>query len=190
LDAFRKAENIGQIFMTWKFIEFPAEMKVEDQIMTDMEFQMFMRRLSQTRGVNLMTAPPVITLNGHQVGFQSALEVHSMTEEGEALTDFNGIRGAATPAYKGEVMFMEGTVDIGTPEGAVVRHSMVDFSATLQDGQTAVILFPSQQSGGQIMAAAVTAKSVYAAGQPQEEQSGALPDPPPADPVAGDPPDK
>jgi hypothetical protein len=191
LDAITTSENHALVRMTWKFLEFPAGMKAQDQIMNDMEFQMFTRGMSGTPGVNLVSYPDILARNGSQTTFRSVLDVNSTAENGETQNDFTGISLNTTPTCKGEVIVLNGTADIGIPAEAGVQHTMVDFSATLQDRQTLVLLFPSAQPGHQAMGTIQAQLADYSAGQPQQEDSGAVPNPPPpADPFPKDSPEK
>ncbi len=174
LEALSDSGGSGNIFMSWKFIEMPAGSSVTDQIMDDRGFQLFMRELSQSKGVDILTTPPVISSSGQVARITN--EVSVALENGGTVADFTGFRIDMVPRFNGEVMVLEGTADIGNARAGAVEHTMVDISATLQDNQTAVFLFPAAQPGRQIIGT-VTARPVSAAGEPASGDS-----PPPSDP--------
>jgi hypothetical protein len=174
LEALNDGGNPGQISMEWKFIDIPAGLKVEDQILDNTEFQAFTRGFSQMAGVDLMTMPSIISGNRSWTNTESTKEINVVTENGEAVTDFTGIRIGTTAALRGEVMVLDGTTDIGIPKDAVVQHTMVDFSATLQDNQTAVFLLPPHKPGRQIIGT-VTARPITAAGAPALDDPSGVP---------------
>lgn len=177
LEALSDGGNPAQISMEWKFIDIPASSKVEDQIMDHMEFQIFMRWLSQTAGANVVSTPSIITANRTRTETESTKPVGVITENGETVADFTGFRIGSSPALKGDVIVLEGTADLGIPKDAGVQHMMVDFSATLQDNQTALFRFPSIKPGRQTIGT-VTARPITAAGEPAlDDQPGEPPSP-------------
>jgi hypothetical protein len=177
LEALSDSGSPGQIFMTWKFVEVPTGSEVKDQIMENRDFQMFMRDLSQNKGVDILSTPAVISSSGQVARVESTKEITMPAENGGEVPDFTGFRIDMVPRFNGEVIVLEGTADIGDLKEGAVHHTIVDISATLQDIQTAVFLFPAAQPGRQIIGT-VTARPASAAGELRSGEPPPLPDPP------------
>ncbi len=180
-------ETNRQIYITSKFIESeekvhtlrnlkeipldlrekPVEQGAGYHLLTDPQFQVFLRALNQQKGVDLLTAPSVMARDGQQAKVQVIREFElaprpdqeeaeilnlGITLELTATTQGDKIRlqGSAIVREADDTVFVEGNARrIQQPLQGAVSFNTVEtyFNTTLEDGKT--LLLPCRKSDKQ-----------------------------------------
>lgn len=134
-------------------------------LLNDADFQITARALSQTKGVDTMTTPSIITRTGQRGLIELKKEVVIPGAHGDNAFDWTGIGMPIEASPWGECIYIRGTVDIGTQEpGGAVRHDVTGFDLWLPNGFTGGFTLDTP---GTPTAAFITVKEVDAAGQPR-----------------------
>jgi hypothetical protein len=148
-----------------KIFEFPDARSIKDELLTDEQFQLWLREINQTKGVSLLTAPQ-ITMRSGQRGIVEVIKDHG--SEG----DWQGVRIPVEAVLEGEAVKVEGAVELRLPidrlPGSLLfgKHpptgelstTATDFQVLIPRGQTAVFSV-SESPDGPHFAVAVTASS-------------------------------
>jgi hypothetical protein len=208
-----------QVYLTTKWIEMPANPSPDDPLareltrlgplLTDSQLQAVIRALSQTKDVDLLTAPSVTTRDGQQATVEVLREVYVSPSGRE---DFAGIRCDLTATIQktanrqnGQIEVMA-SADMGvafqdgkrlkdwkamTSSSLKILHLYATKTATLNDGETLLIPIGNAEPDRQVMLF-VTAALIRPTGQKLalgqlHQLASAATNAPPHQPVAATP---
>ncbi|MES2706711.1 MAG: hypothetical protein V4726_08940 [Verrucomicrobiota bacterium] len=127
LESFTAHQKTDQIFLTGKICSMPRAVlpagfdEMSGMILTDSEWQMYMRALSQTKGVDLFTTPSVIVRPGQRSKIEIIQEVAPAVPGAEAKNTGLTVEVEAQPC--GEFIRLAGTVEVGLFGKEVVTGS-------------------------------------------------------------------
>jgi len=156
---------LRMLTLSIKVFEIPDARSLKEELLTDEQFQVWLREMNETKGVNLLTAPQITVGSGQQGMIQIARDYPT---EGE----WRGLRLPVEPVLEGEVVKVVGAVELRlpidrTPGGPLFAPAMpaselvttaTDFEVIAPGGQTAV--FSMNDARHPPLAIAVTAVSV------------------------------
>jgi hypothetical protein len=189
------ARPLVMIMISTKILEFAQARPIKDELLTDQQFQLWLREMNQTKGVDLLTAPQITTRSGQRTMAELTKEVVEPMEReadrSETEVDWQGLRIPIEPILEGEVVKLLGAVELRLPvnrqagklisaekiSAADLVTTATDFEAIIPPGQTAVFSV-NESPDGPYFAMAVTVVTLDPSGQrvgaPEEE-----PDPAP-----------
>ena len=151
------------INITSKWIEVPSDAPLVSDlsVLTEAQFQVVMRSLSQQKGVDLLTAPQISMRNGQRAAVEVIRE--QMMPAGR---DFSGVRNAFVPMIHDGKILLNCVADIGTPfrggkrmafmeltdVGAItIRHLIRRESVAVENGETLAVDMGEPSKGRRIM---------------------------------------
>lgn len=164
LKARHDFQNV-QIYITSKWVEMPSETPaVADlSVMTDPQFQVLIRSLSQRKGMDSMSSPSVTTKNGQRATIEVVREIKTLPAE----MDFSGVRNELVPMIHDGKIRLSLLADIGTAfhEGRrmwfkneaglqgniTVKHLIRRETKAVKDGETFVIHMGEPVKGRKVL---------------------------------------
>lgn len=135
-----------QVLLKTKLIELREDGILEDQVLSGEEVELLIRQLSRSKGVDLMTAPSVVT----RAGQEARVEIGEGGNE-----DVQGIKLGTLPMVAGEQFVqMDGTIDIGGLSAELTGdgRSVTEYGTVLVNGQTAALLAVDGENGKKVLA--------------------------------------
>ena len=193
--AMGSARPLVMIMIATKILEFAQARPIKDDLLTDQQFQLWLREMNQTKGVDLLTASQITTRSGQRAMAEVTKKVVEPMEReadrSETEVDWQGLRIPIEPILEGEVVKLLGAVEIRLPvnrqagklisaekiSAAELVTTATDFEAIIPLGQTAVFSV-NESSDGPYFAMAVTVHRADGGGPPVGEPNDA-PSPPP-----------
>lgn len=202
-----QAVQSTQIYITTKWVQirtspssvpdpFPLETVgkfdgKDTTILTDPEFQVVIRALSQKKGVDLMTSPSVTTKPGQRAVVEVVREFNgsefvagSSQDKSAAPMDFIGVRNELLVTFEGSTLELECQADLGEvdkmpgwaakpgeklPEGAEIVHLRKSKTLTIEDGNTvAVEMARSHGAPARQVILFITANLIDPTGSPRD----------------------
>lgn len=178
-----------------KIFEFANARPIEDGLLTDEQFQLWLRETNQTKGVDLLTAPQLTTRSGQRAMVEVTKEVVEPMEReadrSETEVDWQGLRIPIEPILEGEVVKLLGAVELRLPvnrqagklisaekiSAAELVTTATDFEVIVPPGQTAVFSADESPEGSHF-AMAVTVHRADGDGPPVGEPNDATSSPP------------
>lgn len=171
------------VSLTTKLLELVIDYPLENQLLDDRGFQTLMRELSQRKGVDLMTAPAVITRSGlearvdiyppedngrHGAGPEiriAPVQEAVLPDAAKSIPRSDGAQPTVSisilPWVEGEVTRLTGSVDTVSRNNSPVG---VDFSGTVPQRHTAFFALSGVSDDSRVFAA-ITVTEVNAAGR-------------------------
>ncbi len=170
LSLLRQAVNgqaSGTVSLSAKLIEkhSPSPWLIEEKIMTEAEFQLWLRDMNQAPGTNLLTTPSVITRSGQRAKIEVAREfIPPSSEPPSDPPAPHGLVIDLTPVLTGECVRVEADVTLsrlpeasglapsrtaGKPEDLETLHS--EILALIPSGQTALFSVGTSSQGWQVV---------------------------------------
>lgn len=164
LKARHDFQNV-QIYITSKWVEMPSETPVvaDLSVMTDPQFQVLIRSLSQRKGMDLMSSPSVTTRNGQRAIIEVVREMKISTAE----MDFSGVRNELVPMIHEGKIRLGLLADIGTAfhagrrmwarneaglEGHItIKHLIRRETEAVKDGETLVVHMGEPVKGRKVL---------------------------------------
>lgn len=207
--------NPKQVYLSTKWVELPTSLKNQipsignlnalGAVLTDPQFQVVIRALSQVKGSDLFSAPSVTAKSGQRATVEFLREVQA---EPSSKPDFAGVRSEMIATIKDDGYQIDVSIssDIGvafqdgkrltdwkamTSSPMKILHLHATKSATLNDGETLLIPIGNSEPDRQVMLF-VTAALIQPSGQklnPDQlhQMATAATNAPPHQPVAAPP---
>lgn len=153
-----------------KLFEFTEHRAVENELLTEKQFQVWLRDQNQVEGVSLLSAPQITIRSGQrgmvEVGGGLVRPVDEETRQTDAQEEWRALRIPIEPVFEGEVVKVVGAVELRLPvnrqAGALIPAETIapgeqlvttatDFEAMVPQGQTAVFSVSGSAEGPQIV---------------------------------------
>lgn len=137
LNSYLVRKTIPQVFITTKICSFPRSLlptgfdEASGLIMTDPDFQKYMRFLSQQPEVNLFTAPSVVARSGQAARLEIEKEV--VPASVRKVFEKMGLNVELKAQHQGEFMKLEGSIRMGILGNEVIPDSSVRLPMELQE---------------------------------------------------------
>jgi hypothetical protein len=180
----------NQIYLTSKIANMPEGQIVEDRVMKEPEFQEVVNGWNQTREVDILSAPSLVTRVAQPGKIQVGREVvfpAKLSPDGEIMefgTDLAGTVIEFLPKQTGEIVHLTGSIDLSEIDedkarvnqddvdradvekvvGSPVKHFVKEFDITLHDGQSALIHCDSPDPDREV-ALSITMQRINPAGK-------------------------
>jgi len=180
--AVESSRQPAMVSITSKIFEYAQAPPIRDELLTEKQFQVWLRDQNQTQGVKLLTTPQVTTRSGQRAMVEVGGEVGRPGAEEmnrtDAEIDWQGLRIPLEPIFEGEVVKVVGAVELrlpvdrqpgqwlvprDVPPGDLVTTA-TDFEAIVPPGQTAVFSV-SESPEGPHFAMTVTVATIDPSGQ-------------------------